>query len=374
MIWIIVRMLLYDWSSLILFSGIINAIIAIVFLIKNSSRYKPKYALWVNVFLFCVILILFERIIRFSNLETHYPKLLFITSPLFFFILPLVYVFQNQLNGKVKYWYVHFIFPILMLLLFMPTILMNDNDKLNMYHEDGINDPIWIVLLYLLFAIYYSAKTFIANKKHKVHLLNTSANNDIELQLFSNQLVFWASICIIAIPVSLLVQYADYNTEVLDKCLFIIFSLIPHFILISIFNIKTLETANEIQIEEKQRSVIEHENLNTSKSELTAFMMKHQPYLSQDLDLQTLANLIGWNRSNLSMVINKGFHKNFYDFINEYRLEAVVEKLNNGAHKEYSLDYIVSECGFKSYVSFYRIFKRIKKTSPKEYLKHLKNQ
>ena len=121
-------------------------------------------------------------------------------------------------------------------------------------------------------------------------------------------------------------------------------------------------------------NLIEYENLDTSKSKLTAFMVKNKPYLSQDLDLQTLANLIGWNRSNLSMIINKGFDKNFYDFVNHHRLNAVVEKLNNGAHKEFSLDYIVSQCGFKSYVSFYRIFKRVKNTSPKEYLKHLKNQ
>ncbi len=367
-------MITFDWSSLILFSGIINAIIAVVFLVSNSSRYKPKYALWVNAFLFCIILILFERIIRFSNLETHYPKLLFVTSPLFFFILPLVYVFQNQLNVKTKYWYAHFIFPILMLMLFIPTILMDDNDKLNMYHEDGINDPIWLVLLYLMFAIYYSVKTFIINKKHKVHLLNTSANNDIELHLFSNKLVFLASICIITIPMSLLLQYIDYNMKVADKYLFIFFSLIPHFILISIFNIRSFDNTKDIQIEEKQVSIIQYENLDNSKSELTVFMMKYKPYLSQDLDLPTLANLIGWNRSNLSMVINKGFNKNFYDFVNEYRLNAVVEKLNNGAYKQYSLDYIVSECGFKSYVSFYRIFKRVKKKSPKEYLKHLKNQ
>ncbi len=366
-------MVSFDWSSLILFSGIVNAIIAIVFLIKNSNQFKHKYVLWVNGFLLCIILILFERIIRFSNLESNYPKLLFITSPLFFFILPLVYVFQNQLNGTSKYWYVHFIFPILMLLLFIPTILMDDNDKLRMYNEEGISDPIWLVLLYLLFAIYYSIKTFIANKKHKAHLLNISANNDIELQLFSNKLVFLASLCIVSIPISLLIQYIDYNMKAVDKFLFIIFSFIPHFILISRFNIRSFENTNDIKIEEKQAGLIDYENLNTSRAELTVFMVEHKPYLSQDLDLQTLANLVNWNRSKLSMVINKGFDKNFYDFINEYRLNAVVEKLNNGAYKAYSLDYIVSECGFKSYVSFYRVFKRIKKKSPKEYLKQLKS-
>lgn len=366
-------MVSFDWSSLILFSGIINAIFATVFLVSNSNRYKAKYALWITIFLFCVVLILFERIIRFSNLEDNYPKLLFISSPLFFFILPLIYVFQNKLNVKSKYWYVHFIVPALMLFLLLQSILMNDNDKLSMYHKDGINDPIWLVLLYLLFAVYYSIKTFIANKEHKVLLFNALADNDVEVQLFSNKLVFLASICIIIIPISLLIQYLDYNTEVVDKFLYIIFSLIPHFMLISIFNIKSFDNTNELQIEEKQTNPLEHESLETFKTELTAFMIKHKPYLSKDLNLQTLASLINWNRSNLSMIINKGFGKNFYDYVNEYRLEAVIEKLNNGTYKDYSLDYIVSECGFKSYVSFYRVFKRVMKKSPKDYLKHLKN-
>ncbi|GAB5399541.1 MAG: hypothetical protein Aureis2KO_11260 [Aureisphaera sp.] len=248
---------------------------------------------------------------------------------------------------------------------------MSDQDKLAMYYNEGINDPIWLVVWYLLFAVYYSAKTFIANRTHKARLLNTSANNTIELQLFSNQLVFLASVCIITIPISLLMQYVDNSSEVIDKLLFIIVSLIPHFILISIFNIRTFEGINELKIEEKQAKSIEYHDIETSKTELTVFMTDHKPYLSQNLNLQALANLIGWNRTKLSMVINKGFEKNFYDYINEHRLDAVIEKFNKGAYKDYSLDYIVSECGFKSYVSFYRIFKRVKKKSPKEYLKKM---
>ncbi len=364
-------MISFDWSSLILFSGIINAIFAIFFLVLNSNRYAFKYALWIKVFLVCVILILFERIIRFSDLEANYPKLLFITSPLFFCILPLVYVFQNRLNSKSNYWYLHFIFPTVMLFVFMPTILMSDTDKLDMYYSEGITDPIWIVLLYLLFAMYYSVRTFIANRKHKTRLLNTSANNHIELQLFANKLVFLASTCISAIPISLLLQYVDINSRVIDKLLFIIFSLVPHFILISLVNLKPVESFDDLQ--SKANQTIEQQNVEVAKAELVAFMTKYKPYLNQDLNLPTLANLMHWNRTQLSMVINKGFEKNFYDYINEYRLEAVIEQLNNGAYKNYSLDYIVSECGFKNYTSFYRIFKRVQKKSPKEYLRNLKN-
>ncbi|WP_207763844.1 helix-turn-helix domain-containing protein [Flagellimonas pacifica] len=305
-------------------------------------------------------------------METNYPELLFATSPLFFFILPLLYIFQNRLNNKKTNWLYHFIIPILIFFMLLPTIRMDSVDKLAMYNREGINDPVWIVLIYFLFATFYAMKTFMVNRQHKVNLLSTLSNNDVELQLFSNKLIYFSSILIIVIPISLSIQYFSFETLIIDKLLFIIFSLIPHFVLFSMLKMRTFSITNELKIQPKQISGINLEKLEVLKSELTTFMVNNQPYLNQYLNLQTLANLISWNRSNLSMVINKGFGKNFYDYINEYRLEVVMEKLKDGAHKEYSLDYIVCESGFKNYVSFYRIFKRIEKKSPQEYLNQLK--
>lgn len=367
-------MLFFDWSSLIIFSSIVNSIICITILILSKSKHKMKLSIWIVLVLVCVALILTERIIRFSSLEASYPRLLFITSPLFFFILPLIYVFQKRLSGLSKYWYLHFLTPFIVFIFLLPTITMNSSDKLKMYRTEGLNDPVWLILFYLLFALFYTRKTFITNKQHKAYLLNEYASNDIELQLFSNQLVLFSSVLTITIPISLSIQYIDFNKEIFDKCLFILFSAIPHFILISILTLTYTfaDDSTKAYNEKQQPTKPLVGNLEALKCELTDYMTNKRPYLNQNLNLQGFANSIGWSRSHLSMVINRGFEKNFYDFINEYRLNLVIEKLNNGDHKEYSLDYIVNESGFKNYVSFYRIFKRKKQESPKNYLKQLK--
>lgn len=362
----------FDWSSLILFGSILNALIAIVILLNQSTRYKQNVVHWMVVFLVCVGLILLERIIRFSNLETTYPELLFITSPLFFFILPLVYVFQSRLIGKPKSWYLHFIVPILMLFVLLPSITMNNHEKLAMYTTEGINDPVWMVLLYLLFAVFYSIKTFTLNKRHKLQLLNLSASNDIELQFFSNKLLFVVNVLIITIPLSIALQYIETATLLIDKGLFILFSLIPHIILISILSMRTFNETNNLIVDKKPLKDEAVKDLQPMLAQLTNYMVENKPYINQDLNLQALADQVGWSRSHLSMVINKGFGQNFYDYINVYRLELVLQKLNDGAYREFSLDYIVSQSGFKNYTSFYRIFKRTKKTSPNNYLKQLK--
>lgn len=254
----------------------------------------------------------------------------------------------------------------------LPTITMSNNDKLEMYYTEGIKDPIWIIFFYLLFALFYIRKTFITNKAHKEYLLNKYASNDVELQLFSNHLVFLCCTLMITIPLSLSVQYFSLNFDLTNKILFIIFSFAPHFILISILTYKDTKHYKKMSYGTDLQESITINNLEKPKQELIDFMVLNKPYLNQNLNLQNLANSINWSRSNLSMVINKGFKKNFYDFINNYRLELVIEKISKGEYEDYSLDYLASESGFKNYVSFYRIFKKVKKESPNSYIKRLK--
>jgi len=365
-------MLSFDWSSLLIFGGVVNTILSIVVLVVNRNLYKQKFSIWIILFLVLVGLILSERIIRFSNLESKLPELLFVTSPLFFFILPLLYIFQCELNNANKKWHYHLIVPVLMLILLLPTITMSNKDKLAMYLEERAKDPIWIVVFYFLFAAFYSVRTFRENRVHKCKLFSTLSSNDIELQLFSNKLIYFSSTLITIIPVSFFIQYFEFETRVVDKLLYVVFSFIPHIILFSIITRRTFSGDSEFQTKQTNND-IDAEELEGFKAELTSFMLENQPYLNQSLTLQALANKLSWNRTKLSMVINKGFGKNFYDYINEYRLESVLEKLGKGVFKEYSLDYIVGQSGFKNYTSFYRIFKKVKKKSPKDYLSQLNN-
>ena len=59
---------------------------------------------------------------------------------------------------------------------------------------------------------------------------------------------------------------------------------------------------------------------------------------------------------------------NFSDFINRYRVQDAVEMIGVN-HNEVSLSEIASKCGFKSYISFSRNFKRQLNVSPEAYLR-----
>ncbi len=103
--------------------------------------------------------------------------------------------------------------------------------------------------------------------------------------------------------------------------------------------------------------------------QLESYMSAERPYLNPDLNLIQLAKSLDINRGQLSEVINLGFHQNFNDFINQYRVNAVKEMLKEGKQERLSLLGIAYDCGFNSKATFNRVFKKLVGSSPSDYLK-----
>ncbi|MDO5665995.1 MAG: AraC family transcriptional regulator, partial [Bacteroidia bacterium] len=62
---------------------------------------------------------------------------------------------------------------------------------------------------------------------------------------------------------------------------------------------------------------------------LKQFMETHRPYLNADLTLPQLASDLEIPSHHLSRVINEKLNLNFFDFINQYRVEEVKSKIND---------------------------------------------
>jgi AraC-like DNA-binding protein len=103
------------------------------------------------------------------------------------------------------------------------------------------------------------------------------------------------------------------------------------------------------------------------KIKLEDLMRCDKPYLEPQLTLADLSKRIGLSATALSQIINQGFGKNFNDFINEYRVGEIKEKIQNGATKNLNLLGVALECGFNSKATFNRAFKKITGVSPKEF-------
>lgn len=109
------------------------------------------------------------------------------------------------------------------------------------------------------------------------------------------------------------------------------------------------------------------------KEEISSLFLGEKIFLDPELNLNQLSQKTALNRGEVSEVINLGFGMNFNDFVNQFRIEEFKKRLSGGDHKQYSLVGLAFECGFNSKATFNRVFKKMVRLTPTEYLNSLEN-
>ncbi|WP_158267557.1 helix-turn-helix domain-containing protein [Adhaeribacter arboris] len=98
-------------------------------------------------------------------------------------------------------------------------------------------------------------------------------------------------------------------------------------------------------------------------------MEQNKLYKNPDLSLPMLAQQLGWHPNEVSKLINEGLDKTFADFVNEFRLNEVKDRLLKGEDQQFTLLGIALEAGFNSKTTFNRVFKEQTGMPPKAYKK-----
>jgi AraC-like DNA-binding protein len=90
-------------------------------------------------------------------------------------------------------------------------------------------------------------------------------------------------------------------------------------------------------------------------------------YLDPELTVEKLGRHVQLPQKTVSFVINQHLQKSFNTFVNEYRVEAVKQRLTDPGFAHLTLTGIAFESGFNSQATFQRTFKQLTGLSPKEY-------
>lgn len=99
---------------------------------------------------------------------------------------------------------------------------------------------------------------------------------------------------------------------------------------------------------------------------------KSQKYIQKTVSLKTLAQQFDTNPKYLSEVVNKHKNSNFNTYINNLRIDYIVDKIRKDPeYRKYKVSYLADECGFSSHSLFTTIFKNRMSLSPTEFLQKL---
>lgn len=104
-------------------------------------------------------------------------------------------------------------------------------------------------------------------------------------------------------------------------------------------------------------------------NQLKKLMEVDKLYLSADLTLKTLADLLDTNTKYLSQVVNHQAGLNFQQFVNYYRVDEAKRKIITDSLSNLTLYGIALQCGFKNKSTFYKVFKELTGFTPKDFVK-----
>ncbi|WBV57838.1 helix-turn-helix domain-containing protein [Chryseobacterium daecheongense] len=339
--------------------------------LANPLKVNRKANLWFGLFLFLWSTYWLDEIwslIKVSPIEIH--SILFVQFVQFFtpimFYLSVLFFTNPSFKFKrsdVKYAVLPVIFLINLLL-----------QRYGNFENQSFFEFTFIGLI-LFQAVFYTGLSYFTIRKHQKRIQQFSANTEgINLNWLE-----YIILILLIINIVYVIYNLFYDSTSLNAFINIAFLLVVYFVAYYSLKQKEIYPVEEKQRdelisindenEEIKRKLISDEELSRLKTKLENVMEKEKLYLDSELNLIKLAEHLSVSTHHLSYVINTGFQKNFFQFINEYRIEHAKKLLKNNETNKLSILGIAFESGFNSKTSFNTTFKKFTDQTPSEFKK-----
>lgn len=379
-------------SSLLLiffFHGIVFSFL----LLRKGILNNNKPCKWLSFLLFLSAMYIAPYMLGYAS---WYAKI--VTREILFFV-PFM---QVLLIGPVIYFYtksllnpffkidkkdlLHFI-PALLYIVYSLIVFITDKFILDefYFYADGRDKDLanWYQIAGVLSMSFY----LIVSLKHystykKLVFDKVSFADSILFQWIQNFLIAFLSIIILRVLLFVLnPEWGEFGSQF---WYYIVFSFVVFYISINGYanavkmsflndvNADNINVFSELELENRPRQeATNQKELDLWEEKILQLIKVDKIYENPKLTLSDVSKRLETNPKTISNTINSGFEMNFNDFINHYRIEAVKEKLKEGAHKKSTLLGIAFDCGFNSKATFNRAFKKSTAESPKDYLQKL---
>jgi AraC-like DNA-binding protein len=104
-------------------------------------------------------------------------------------------------------------------------------------------------------------------------------------------------------------------------------------------------------------------------TKLEQLMREQKIFLNPEIKIEKLAELAGTNRHCVSQVLNERAGHNFYDYINQHRVNEAKRLLMDPEYSNQKIASIAYDAGFNSLSAFNEVFKKVTGMTPSRFKK-----
>jgi len=348
-------------NFVISFGAMQGLIIGVFLLIKGYKSKQENFYLALILIGFAAIL---GRVVIIGLYQNH--SWVFINLNFILLISPAFYFYAKEFsitnNNALKFNYWHYL-PFLIVnlgyLLFHISFKNSVHYQTYLINIIKVNDGFSIV--------YFSIYLYLT---HKIIIeLNSSRAEGLYPILKKLIFIFIGFFVIWLVYISAELVYFQYRMDLIYYYpMMLILAVILYYMSLEVivndrflFNIK--------EITKRKTFILDEDESKNLLNQLTLFMNEEKPFLEGDISLITLASSINVNPKALSYILNEHMHKNFNQYINDWRIDEVKKRLNNKEYSHLKMLTIAFDCGFNSKSTFNLAFKKTTGLSPSEYRK-----
>ncbi|MDO6721234.1 helix-turn-helix domain-containing protein [Psychrosphaera sp. 1_MG-2023] len=357
-------------------------------LLYVTNTKNVKTAMFLSAFLFAHALIPANELIMWGaefkvQVRYEWPGLYFILQMAYYLDGPLLFlcikslVFKDFSLRKID---ILHIVPLIIYLVFISTTFYShtfDERQVMLINESFVYDTGYVSLE--LFnkglRVFYAIACVIMIRRYRYLLQDTYSNIDkahtnwlnglvygFMAVMFSETVLVMAKIISLFTPIgnsvfSQIGLTGNYLSFVLVNLL--VFTAIRHFL-----------TFEQVTYKETATKPVDDQFVNPEiATEIDIKMKDNKAFMDPDITLDSLASALEITSRDLSMLINRHFGINFYEFINKYRIEEAKKMLSDPTHKKDTITDIYLAVGFNSKSVFYTFFKKFEDVTPSQFRK-----
>jgi len=373
----------------IIIIGSVQAFFLAIFVYSKKNKSTADYVLGFWLLFICVHLL--QQYLLVTGFQSTYP--FYITLGFSFPLLqgPLMFLYvatTTSQNNRFKSVYWFHSLPFLIFSLYSILDFYFHIEIKNMFNSDeNIFTAISLARSYTILIsgpLYVILSLFMLRKYRKNIAENFSYTEQISLNWLRYVVLGFGFVWLLVIFLSLFFTFPVIANSVLGKMIYISLTIMVFFVgyngikqqviyksnpLTKIKVYDAYPTDLTINKEQYKHSVLTQKEAKEYLGKMLDYFKNEKPYLNGKLSLNDVAKHLDISTNHLSQIINEQLGKNFYDFVNEYRIQEVKSLLCDSEYKNLTLVAIAFESGFNSKTSFNVVFKKITGLTPSQYLK-----